>query len=163
MTASETNNDYFTVERSKDANLFENLLIYPGAGTSNSPISYHAIDENPFAGNSFYRLMQTDFNGASTYSGIVPVNCESEEPFNLVSVNPGYQPHELVVNFTAARNETYYLGLYDITGQLIKQISGVAVEGFNEVRVDGTGLVEGLYLVTLKNHDKIFSRKVIIQ
>ncbi|HEX7016331.1 MAG TPA: T9SS type A sorting domain-containing protein, partial [Cyclobacteriaceae bacterium] len=69
-TASETNNDYFTLERAgEDMNFFE-LVHQPGAGTSNVPHTYTAIDPNPFGGRSYYRLKQTDYDGKTAYSAI---------------------------------------------------------------------------------------------
>ncbi len=62
-TASETNNDYFSVEKSQDGFTFENINNIPGAGNSNNTLFYSATDEKPFSGTTYYRLKQTDFNG----------------------------------------------------------------------------------------------------
>ncbi|NRA10572.1 MAG: hypothetical protein HRT57_01295 [Crocinitomicaceae bacterium] len=58
-TASEINNDLFTVERSKD-----------GAGNANSTLTYYDLDRNPLNGISYYRLKQTDFDGSISSSEI---------------------------------------------------------------------------------------------
>jgi len=72
-TASENNNDYFTVERSKDAIQFEFAGEVDGAGNSNTVRNYSFVDTKPFNGNSYYRLKQTDYNGTYSYSKMVPV------------------------------------------------------------------------------------------
>ncbi|MBI4647218.1 MAG: hypothetical protein HY738_11690 [Bacteroidia bacterium] len=77
-TASETNNDYFFVERSEDELEFSSIGIISGAGNSNNILTYHFVDESPFSGISYYRLKQTDYDGAYSYSGVVAVNCEKE-------------------------------------------------------------------------------------
>ena len=59
-TASETNNDYFTIERSIDGINFRSVLTKRGAGNSTSRRNYEAIDDNPIEGQSYYRLKQTD-------------------------------------------------------------------------------------------------------
>jgi len=74
LTASETNNDYFTIQRSNDGISFEELQRKQGAGNSNSVLYYSAVDRNPYDGISYYRLMQTDFDGKHTYSNIVTVD-----------------------------------------------------------------------------------------
>jgi len=51
-TASETNNDYFTVERSKDGELWANLLNVDGAGNSSFIILYLDFDHKPLNGTS---------------------------------------------------------------------------------------------------------------
>ncbi len=68
FTVSETNNDYFTVERSTDANSWNVVKIIKGAGNSASLLNYEWFDESPFAGTSYYRLKQTDLDGKFTYS-----------------------------------------------------------------------------------------------
>jgi hypothetical protein len=73
-TATEINNDYFTIERSKDGISFEELMKVQGAGNSNQILNYKELDSNPFEGTSFYRLKQTDFDGIYTYSDIRVVN-----------------------------------------------------------------------------------------
>ena len=59
-TATETNNDYFTIERSTNGVDWSEIVRQPGSGTTTSQVNYHAIDPNPFVGTSYYRLKQTD-------------------------------------------------------------------------------------------------------
>ncbi len=73
-TASERDNDHFTVERSRDAVLFEEVGQVPGAGHSNTPLHYTFNDMRPYPGVSYYRLRQTDFDGTATWSQAVPVH-----------------------------------------------------------------------------------------
>ncbi|MBL0103765.1 MAG: T9SS type A sorting domain-containing protein [Bacteroidetes bacterium] len=62
-TASEINNDYFTVERSVNGNEWEIIQRVIGAGNSTNYLSYQFRDVNPRNGISFYRLRQTDYDG----------------------------------------------------------------------------------------------------
>jgi len=61
-TATEINNDYFTVERSVDGENFEVILTEKGAGNSSTQKDYRRYDEQPRVGYNYYRLSQTDFN-----------------------------------------------------------------------------------------------------
>lgn len=72
-TASETVNDYFVVERSKDAIDFEEVVRVNGAGSSNVLNNYVTMDPDPYSGTSYYRLKQVDFNGDDTYYDPVAV------------------------------------------------------------------------------------------
>ncbi len=73
-TATEQNNDYFTIERSPDALNFSALKNIPGAGNSDHTINYKTNDPDALNGISYYRLKQTDYNGNYSYSGIVSLN-----------------------------------------------------------------------------------------
>jgi hypothetical protein len=72
-TAGELNNDYFTIERSADGISWETVHTLPGSKNSSQVRDYSWIDDSPFAGISYYRLKQTDYDGKS-------------ETFNIVSV-----------------------------------------------------------------------------
>ncbi len=72
-TATEKDNDFFTVERSRDGVRFDPVLRVPGAGTSTARIDYFEVDPRPLAGTSYYRLRQTDYDGTSTLSTVVAV------------------------------------------------------------------------------------------
>jgi hypothetical protein len=63
VTSTEINNDYFTVERSLDGVVFEEILREKGAGNSARELVYRRIDESPEVGYNYYRLTQTDYNG----------------------------------------------------------------------------------------------------
>tara|TARA_R100000908_G_scaffold46366_1_gene22720 strand:- start:263 stop:3121 length:2859 start_codon:yes stop_codon:yes gene_type:complete len=63
VVASQVNNDYFTIERSRDMQEWETLETITGLGNSNIQMSYSLIDDNALRGVSYYRLSQTDFDG----------------------------------------------------------------------------------------------------
>ena len=62
-TASQSNNDYFTVQRSVDGYEWEEVTKITGCGNCNSQIDYIYLDRDPYNGVSYYRLMQTDYDG----------------------------------------------------------------------------------------------------
>ncbi|MBL7985424.1 MAG: hypothetical protein JNM91_10520, partial [Flavobacteriales bacterium] len=72
-TATERDNDYFTVERSADGSQFEEVFRQPGAGNSASVLHYWGMDPWPLSGLSYYRLRQTDLDNTSTTSDVVSV------------------------------------------------------------------------------------------
>lgn len=76
-TATEINNDYFTVEKSTDAVNFEMIDEVPGAGNSQAILNYSYIDDNVFNGVSYYRIKQTDFNGEFEYFPALSLNNQS--------------------------------------------------------------------------------------
>jgi hypothetical protein len=92
-TASEQNNDYFTLERSSDALNFKQISTIAGAGNSDRLLYYNEINENPLNGTSYYRLKQTDYDGKSSYSKIVSVEISS---FNNVAIHYNNSSNEQV-------------------------------------------------------------------
>lgn len=162
-TASETNNDYFSVERSADAIGWDNVTYVDGAGNSNTWLYYSAVDNEPLDGVSYYRMKQTDFDGAFSYSDPVQVGCENEDAFNLISVIPGLQNNELILFFTAKEDEQYNVTLFDARGRLIKNLSGKSVSGLNEIHFIAGDISEGIYMLTLQNNSKYFGQKILLK
>ena len=92
VTATETNNDYFTIERSMDSEKFYEIGKVKGAGNSISTLSYSYTDLAPLAGVAYYRLKQTDYNGKFEYFKIVSVN----QPLKATDV--GVYPNPMKAN-----------------------------------------------------------------
>lgn len=67
ITASERNNDYFTLEKSVDGEIWSELSKIEGMGNSTSKNNYGFLDENEGHNQVYYRLKQTDFNGEFKY------------------------------------------------------------------------------------------------
>ncbi|MCF8460665.1 MAG: T9SS type A sorting domain-containing protein [Flavobacteriales bacterium] len=161
-TWTETNNDFFTVERSNNGTDFEVVDVIEGAGNSNQSITYNAIDNLPYGGTSYYRLKNTDFTGKSEYSEIIAVTCGTDgNDFNFVNAYDVDQT-DIVVEFTAADNEKFTIFLYDASGRRTLDFSGVGVDGMNKVRLPAGGLARGIYIINLSNAQRNFSKRVML-
>ena len=112
QTASEINNDYFTLEKSKDGINWLAFAEQPGAGNSNTTINYVDIDYTPFQGVSYYRLKQTDFNGVFEYSKTVSINNNGSD----ISVYPNPVKDYLSID---GITENHIIRVYATDGKLI--------------------------------------------
>lgn len=112
-TASEIDNDYFTIERSKDGVNFESIEKVLGAGNSSQSIEYSTVDKQPYSGVSYYRLKQTDFNGEYTYSDVEVVNFSKS---NEITVYPNPVKDVLNVN---GLNFNDVINIYGVDGKLV--------------------------------------------
>jgi hypothetical protein len=84
QTASEKDNDYFTIERSIDGENWVALKEIDGAGNSTNLLYYATTDVLSEKGIFYYRLKQTDIDGAFTYSAIrAVVNYNSTHEISL--------------------------------------------------------------------------------
>lgn len=64
-TASETGNDFFSIERTTDGINYTAVGSIDGAGTCAFTNEYSYSDEHPAVGVNYYRLRQTNVNGSS--------------------------------------------------------------------------------------------------
>ena len=88
-TSSEHNNDFFTLEKTTDGELFEVVGIVNGAGNTNHLIEYSLMDLNVREVINYYRLIQTDFDGKTTKSDLISIDnsSKSENVFILNQFN----------------------------------------------------------------------------
>jgi hypothetical protein len=145
VTASEINNDYFTVERSADAHNFQAVLNKDGAGNSSGILHYADADYNPLSGISYYRLRQTDFNGSHSYSQLVPVHFIQNE---LNSVQTWVNASEnITVQLQSRERDVYRVELFDSQGKLILSQTMPVQKGVNNALIPNSGLAAGVYLL----------------
>ncbi|AWV98688.1 hypothetical protein DJ013_11095 [Arcticibacterium luteifluviistationis] len=88
QTSSETNNQGFEVQKSRNAVSFETISRIDGAGDSQDLNSYNFTDEQPFTGSNYYRLKQKDFDGTVDYSKIIQVYFDVNGSFVSLHPNP---------------------------------------------------------------------------
>lgn len=63
VTATESNNDYFTIEHSEDGENWQEIKKIYGAGNSSTTKKYSFYVNEPEKMVNYYRLKQTDFDG----------------------------------------------------------------------------------------------------
>ena len=87
-TASELNNDYFTIERTQNKREWENIANVEAVGNSTTINSYAEEDTKPYLGQSYYRLKQTDVDGQFSYSSIKSVYISPNQETIKLYPNP---------------------------------------------------------------------------
>jgi len=151
-TATETNNDFFTVERSADAATWNFVKKVAGAGNSNSVLNYSTVDDNPVNGISYYRLKQTDFNGQSETFSPVAVNCKEESSQVDITYYPNPFTSEVYAVITNSISENATVSVYNVLGSKVysQNISHDQLE-LKAFSLDLSKLVEGVYFIEFKS------------
>jgi hypothetical protein len=143
-TATEINNDYFIVERSVIGIDFTPISKVNGAGNSTQSLSYSAVDESPFYGISYYRLKQTDYNGKTSYSNIVAVKFKNMNN-SILDIYPNPFSTETAIHTSETLKDARLI-VYNLNGQMVKQIKNISGQTFTFQRKD---LSNGLYWIKL--------------
>ncbi len=157
QTSSETNNDYFTVERSSDAIHFDPVSQLQGAGTTTEVQNYTWTDNNCLSGTSYYRLKQTDFDGSFTYSEIKSVYLE---PIAEPIVFPNPTDGILHIALANKNQEKAMVRVYDELGNCIKSIRS----NENNLKIDLSDYPAGIYftqIVSEEDGHNLIYKKII--
>jgi hypothetical protein len=150
-TASEINNNYFTIERSDDGKNFLPLTTVRGAGNSQAMLNYNAMDAQPLPGTSYYRLKQTDFNGATETFGMVSItNNVSQLDFSIVSANPTMFTDRFSLNYKMPANGNVRVVITGMSGNVVSDVTRPSTAGMNTYEVNNTMMWRsGIYTVQI--------------
>lgn len=150
-TASERNNDYFSIQRSVDGHIWKDILTVPGYGNSQTYLYYSDWDFDPLIGLSYYRLKQTDFDGVSTFSA--PVAVQISGGFNIYP-----NPVREVLTIEGVNNSS--IKLVDVTGKTIAYFPNVRRKTYS---MDVKDFSSGIYFVQIESNDLLYMQRVIVQ
>lgn len=159
VTASEIDNEYFSVQRSRNGVDFEEIGTVDGAGNSTEEIHYDFLDRNPFFGRNYYRLQQFDYDGAFEYSNIIVLEYEKKGSFTLFP-NPTRSTINLVINSISER-ERVQINVFDVLGQLLLQKNVELLEDSNTIDLDVSSFPTGTYEVVLTDGETISVEKFV--
>lgn len=163
-TATELNNDYFTIENSKSGEFFQTVTKVKGNSTTNEEHTYIAWDNAPYSGLSYYRLRQTDFDGISkTFKPVsVEVDPTSQSAQLILSPNPVQEK-----DFTASlrsfnKQADVEISIHDMSGYELARKKLITDEaGYAEIIFDNE-YANGLYLVKAKSGVRSITQKIVI-
>lgn len=164
-TASETNNDYFTIEKTRDGVSFETVAVLYGVADSRAQKDYYQIDTNPYSGLSYYRLKQTDFDGKYTYSALVSIENSNTEN-NLLNVFPNPSSNGIIsITIQGNKSEQVTVRLIDLLGKVVYATRvELSNDGVSTITMDELPeIVPGIYQVMAIKNNGLFTGKVLMQ
>ena len=152
-TATEINNQYFTLERSSDAREFLPFATIAGAGNSSTTTNYAFVDRDPLPGISYYRLKQTDYDGKFTYSDPVAVRFDDS---NNTFVSVGPVPAQNYLKINCFGKESFTATLIQSDGREVKEFAQID-EGTSTL--DLSDVSSGSYILRVVSaHDQRYLR-----
>jgi hypothetical protein len=155
-TASEHNNDFFTIQRSLDATNWEDITSSDGAGNSSQLLQYNWLDTESIREPRYYQLKQTDFDGSFKYSEIAYLkNCLATE--NTLTIIPN--PASEFVQFSLNNDEINHFQVFDSQGKL-------ATEQFFDIHTSFYDLAissfhPGIYVVHVSSNSESYVSKFV--
>lgn len=155
--ASETNVEYYLVERSIDVVNWSEVIKVPASSeTFGTNKNYSTQDHYPQKGINYYRLTNYDKNGERGGSSVITVNFVKEAiPIWIEQTN-----EDIIVNFNSVQVMNEVVELYDISGRLVHKL--IVAEGISKVFISKQHLAQGLYSLKAVSNEKIKFTKLII-
>lgn len=160
ITATEIENDYFTLKRSIDGITFKTISIQKGAGTINTTQRYTYLDREAPEGLSYYQLLQTDFDGTIHEVGIVSL-LRGETSLGIHSILPIPVLSLLELTYTSNEESQVELHIYNSLGKELSKKTVSSNKGLNQEKVNVSAYPSGIYFLTLIQGEHILTEKFI--
>jgi len=163
-TVSETNNDYFTVEKSGDGIDYERVMNIDGAGNSNQSIYYAVVDPDIYHGCSYYRLKQTDYDGQYAYSNTVIINYGNSDHMDYVTIHPNPASGDFSIGINGKKDEEVLVVVLDLWGNMYYSKVVMPKDDTYTLGIDSSGkLLPGVYMVVASSRNELYRKKLVIQ
>lgn len=153
QTASEHNTQHYTIQRSADGITFDDIGQTAAVGNTTRVSAYTFTDNDPIAGDNFYRLMIVDYDGHTEYSQIVRIRIDDpvdEQASGIRSVYPNPTTGLTRVGFyEGGGNGEYQLRIYSIQGQVVHDERIATIPGEQDISFDTSPFAAGQYIIQL--------------
>lgn len=160
-TSTETNLDFFVVERADEYGDFEAIGQVRAAGNSTQAEHYRYVDMAPSSGSNRYRLLLLDQEGNSSYSQVVTVRFGAPNGFEWGAIGPNPTRDRVEMTFYTDRSETLTLNLYDVQGKVVMSKAIVSQVGANEIDLNLLEVQTGAYFVALNGGDRKLLHRIV--
>lgn len=157
-TASETNSDYFEIQRSSDGADWTPLTVLDAAGNSNAVLHYYYTDYTAGSGTYYYRLFEVDMDGATTSFGPISNQCDGSGNIQIL-LYPN--PFDRFITITFTEDNAFSKAMvYDVLGKLV--YSAALIKGEDgQAQIDLSALSRGMYFLQLSGSDQYFRTRII--
>ncbi|MBD2723156.1 T9SS type A sorting domain-containing protein [Hymenobacter sp. BT189] len=152
-TASEKNNDHFNVERSLNGTDFVQIAQVKGQGSTATSTSYALTDAgigSKATGQVYYRLLQVDADGTSTYSPVRTVTFTKSAVELGIALSPNPASGRTQLDLTSLPTGTYQVSVLDATGRTV--LSKVLPAGLAHA-LDLNTIASGTYVVLVRGQN----------
>jgi len=161
-TSSEVENDFFLIERSKDGKTFEALTKVEGAGTSHGPLKYQARDSHPYHGTSYYRLSQTDYDGATEYFRVLIVKVETFAEVTKLYPNPVSKNDLLHIDYFAEEDGQVKISIINPAGLSTDSKMIDVKSGVNLFEFAPHFQTSGVHVIIIRSREKAQALRLVV-
>ena len=148
-TASETDNNHFTIEKSLDGKIFTVIGEVKGAGTSKEIKKYRFLDLSTGETKAFYRIANVDNTTKTGYTPIFICNRKSMNNFNITAMSSLRTDSYLSVSLRSALENSLTYKVTNLQGKVFVSNILSVIDGANILTIDSSDLPNGEYVLQL--------------
>jgi hypothetical protein len=155
--AEEDGLEGYTIQRSKDGWLFDNVGYINKQGGTDGEFQFMDKD---FVDKAYYKVVMTDISGAVQYTNTIVI---SQDDMSLaVNVYPNPAKDEVTLETNGLFKRIVFT-LHSADGRVVQQASYSNMNGVSQVRVPISELAPGLYYYKVHTETRDYTGKLIKQ
>ncbi|MDX2045415.1 MAG: T9SS type A sorting domain-containing protein [Chitinophagaceae bacterium] len=166
-TETETNNNYFEIQRSEDGAEFKPIALMFAKEDAANGASYQYNDYSlgNINGNMvWYRLKQVDIDGKFTYTALKKVNLNDNAKGVKMQLSPNPFQGPVQLRFESDKKKAIDLRIYNTAGQVMYTSRIDAKQGLNAVQVnEASRLMRGMYMIELWAEGELMDQQKIVK
>ncbi|MFO7525443.1 MAG: S8 family serine peptidase [Ignavibacteriaceae bacterium] len=164
ITASETNNQGFSIERKLlSSESFAELAFVQGKGTTTENTVYTYTDRLDHPGSYSYRLKQIDYDGTISYSQSILVDVLKPDRYELAQNYPNPFNPSTTIKFALPEASEVTLTIFSMLGEKVAEILNTNLEaGYHKVEFDASNLPSAVYLYKIEAGKFIQTKKMML-
>ena len=156
-TASEFNNNYFSIERSDDGSSFETIAEIQSKGNSAYEQQYVYSDPSPITSDTYYQLKQTDFDGKFSFSKPISIDKKTSTETSVAIVKK--DEDHITVTIQSASNTAASIAIYALDGLLLIRKEVYLNKEENSFELMHRSASCKLLMVTVSTATEVISKK----
>jgi len=162
ITASEINNDYFTLQASFNNSNFMDIATISGSGTISTSSNYSYLHRTSNSGITYYRLLQTDFDGTTTKSNTIAIQ-RGEPVLQIVGLYPIPSSTFINVQFTAPAASQIAIEIFSVTGSILYKQKIMASSSTSQLKIDVKDFPAGVYFISIASNKQNQIQKFVVE
>ena len=159
-TATESDNDYFQIERSVAGGAFEAIGQIDGAGDSQTALSYSFSDYDYSSGLNYYRIRQVDFDGTEAFSDVIVVDAGGSKLALTLFPNPANGSNVTLQLGRDWNADRVTAQIYSVAGQFVREIRAT---GNSRLFLPTADLQAGMYAVRVSDGNRTVTTRLTVR
>ncbi len=161
----EKDNSHFEVLQSLGGEFFSVIGKVLGAGNSDTQTEYEFLDLNAVFGLNYYALKQVDFDGTETIVSLIVVD-NNYSGFGMTATAYPNPTEAENLNVSIRSDDTHTpvrVKIVNLNGQVFYNDVILDLRSFNGRIIPDVNMVEGVYILIVKQGNTVSQQKIIIK
>jgi len=160
-TATESNSDHFSIERSSNGINYETIGRVNAVGFSSIDVNYNFIDVNPLKGINYYRLAMTDKDGTIEYSNVVSITNKEDQKLGITYIDLSSGTNTATIKVNSKQTQKANISIMDISGKTILNSDVVLQKGISVITKNIPVIPKGIYYIKLFTSDETIVKNTL--